>query len=75
MTQDLDQLYTVWMDAERDEQAALLLHQAHDSIESLALYERAVEKVEGAKGAYEAALAAADRRTAARPHSEIAAAI
>jgi hypothetical protein len=52
----LDALYSAWMDAENAEQAALLLHQAHDSIESLALYEQKVEACEDAKAAYREAV-------------------
>lgn len=53
----LDQLYETWINAEAREQAACLLHGAYGTVESLALYEEAVEDVERAKDAYEAALA------------------
>lgn len=52
----LDQLYTAWMDAETREQAALLLHGAHGTTESLALYEAAVEATEAAHSEYLAAM-------------------
>jgi hypothetical protein len=48
----LDRLYTCWMDAETAEQAAMVLHGAYATIESLALLEIAVERTESARTRY-----------------------
>jgi hypothetical protein len=60
---DLDSLYEDWISAEQVEQSALLLHGAHQTIESLALYEQSVEKAEAAREAYAAARGAHVART------------
>lgn len=57
--QTLDELYIAWMKAEADEQAALVMLGFRDDIEVRAAYEVAVERVEDARGAYDAALSGA----------------
>jgi hypothetical protein len=52
----LDELYKTWMTCEADEQAALVMLGFRDDVEVRAAYEIAVERVEAARAAYDAAL-------------------
>lgn len=49
----LDELYVAWMQAEYDEQAALLMLGARDDVEVRAAAEIATEKRDAAREAYE----------------------
>jgi hypothetical protein len=64
MTDELDDAYARWMQAEAFEQACLVMLGVVDSVEMHAAYERAVERVEAHRDRYELLLGSTSRSRA-----------